>query len=143
MKRRGLPILVLCFVLMCGCQSEECVPVAHSAAEITRVEFVDHGFGEVLSTVDDQELIAQLVEELRRTPMKRHWNDPPFSYGNYLMALHCADGTVELIGMSAMGVVRDGCQEMDGWHSLNDEVMADLFLRYGRVDIELRDRRYR
>lgn len=136
-------VLCLCLVL-CGCRGgTEYVPVAHSAEEITRVEFVDQGFGEVLGAVTDAEGIARLVAELRQTPVKRHFNDPPFSYGDYVIALYCTDGSVELFGESAMGVVRDDVQDMDGWRYLGSKTVADLFLRYAGVDIELRDQLYR
>ena len=42
-----------------------------------------------------------------------------------------------------MGVVRDDVQDMDGWRYLDSKTVADLFLRYAGVDIELRDQRYR
>lgn len=132
-------IIALYFCLMLlltGCHSEKETLFFHQSTEnITLIEFVDNKNDHVMCAISDDPTIISIVNDLSVIPCNRHFNDPSGEYGNYLIRLHYNDGSIEIVGLYALGYVSAEGEDVDMWHYLELDSFRALFLKYANETI--------
>lgn len=136
---KKLIMLFLTFsVILCGCYvSSDKVLFQQSPENIIFVEFVDNKNDVVMCSISDETGLNEFISDLSSIPCKRHFNDPPGKYGDYLIRLYYADGGIEILSSLAIGYINTEKEETKNmWYYLEFESFCALFSDYTNVQIK-------
>ena len=129
----GIAFLVGSFVLNLFGVLNYAPPMNQSAENVVSVDLVDcSGKGsKVLVTLTGAEMESFLMEFVS-LKAKRYANDPPEPYGDIMIALHYADGSIDRIG-DEMNDYRDANGKYlpaGGWYWFPEGTLDNLFEKY-------------
>jgi len=108
-------------------------PMNQDAENVVRVDLIDcsrKGW-KVLESLTGEQMDA-FLEEFGNLKAKRYANDPPEPYGDILVAIHYADGSVDRIGnqMNDYRAADGSYLPAGGWYWFPDGTLDTLFQKY-------------
>lgn len=141
MKRPiGIIWLVLLLGMLSGCLHTAYEMQIHQAEDqITQIIMIDNtGIHKEMPPVEvlvinEEDRIAEFLDDLRKVPCYKFHNDPATSYGYLYVEITYQNGDIEIIGTDMLTYqTADGnaADIYDGWYYADYDSMSTLFEQY-------------